>query len=191
MNRSNSHSSGIRSRGASSAGLSAMIEPLKNFIPRRDTFLLIAGMRIVIARFVASLKSAITLAPLRSTPARPCCLSRRSGSALQPHVPTSPIEHVTSRELRAQCRFEVRGIAGVRVIAAAAGEGFFFWANAADETESSASADAPPASLRWLCPLTASCKSTIRRGVLPRLGNNRGPGRRNLDRIRATVGCWS
>src|SRR4030088_89816 len=72
---------------ASSAGLRAMIDPWRNFIPRNATFLFEAGMRIVIARCVASLKSAnnhdrVRRAARRAAGVRALRVTRPSGYSL-------------------------------------------------------------------------------------------------------------
>src|SRR6195256_6402954 len=119
-----------------------MIEPLKNFMPRRATFLLDPGMRSVIDRPAASLKSAITLAPLRSTPGpimlfvTSIWIGRFSRTLPPVQLSTSPVEN-----LERSAASKSAGSAAAE-ISVGPRTGSLLWANAADEPEDTASADA-------------------------------------------------
>src|SRR5260370_27237023 len=117
-----------------------MIEPLPIFMPRKAMFLAAAGMRTVMALCAGSLKSAISLAPLRSRPA-PSSLAVTS-ITIGRFSRTLPPVQLSRSPLANLARRAASKSAGSA--AACAGLG----AAAAERDSAAATSDAPPTNQR-------------------------------------------
>jgi hypothetical protein len=176
---------------ASRAGLSATNVPLKTLRPRTETFLKPGGIRMVIARWVGSLKSAITLAPLRSTPAPTMlCVTSIWMGRLSRTVPpvqfsTSPVANFA----RSAASKPVESAAAATSTGAEAA--CLFWLSAVDEVDASASAEAPPTTprlLRFMKCLPAGRPALARDDVHGRLSNDQAMTRADHRPVTVTVG---